>query len=376
MPAVPTSLTRLSTPRLVLDEGKLEHNLARMRDTLRRLGVRARPHVKTCKSIAIVQRMLDPAAPAVTVSTLVEAEACFAAGVRDVLYAVGIAPGKLDHVVDLRARGCDVTVLVDHEQAAAAVAAHAASIPVLIEVDSDGQRAGVRPDDPALLAVARALRPRAVLRGVMTHAGASYGCRTPGAITAMAEQERAAVVAAAERLRAAGFAAPVVSVGSTPTALFARELPGVTEVRAGVFVFMDLVMVGLGVCALDDVALTVLVTVIGHQRAKNVLVTDGGWMALSRDLGTQAHARDCRYGLVADAAGALLPDLLVADTNQEHGLVARADRGPIDWSRFPVGTTMRVLPVHACATAAQHDGYVVVRGGGDVVATWPRCRGW
>ena len=71
-----------------------------------------------------------------------------------------------------------------------------------------------------------------------------------------------------------------------PTASFAARLDGVTEVRAGVYVFMDLVMAGLGVCTLDDVALSVLVTVIGHQRAKDWLITDGGWMALSRDRGT------------------------------------------------------------------------------------------
>src|SRR3546814_15707219 len=84
----------------------------------------------------------------------------------------------------------------------------------------------------------------------------------------MAEQERAGAVHAAQRLRSAGFAAPVVSVGSTPTAHFARSLEGVTEVRAGVYVFFDLVMSGLGVCAESDIALSVLCSVIGHQKEK------------------------------------------------------------------------------------------------------------
>jgi D-serine deaminase-like pyridoxal phosphate-dependent protein len=84
----------------------------------------------------------------------------------------------------------------------------------------------------------------------------------------MAERERAAAVICAQTLRAAGLPAPVVSVGSTPTAHFARDLTGVTEVRAGVFVFFDLVRAGLGVCSTDDLALSVLATVIGHQRDK------------------------------------------------------------------------------------------------------------
>jgi D-serine deaminase-like pyridoxal phosphate-dependent protein len=348
-----------------------------MRSQLARLGVRARPHVKTCKALPLVARMVDAPNGPVTVSTLQEAERCFAAGHRDVLYAIGLAPNKLAHVRDLRARGCDLTVATDNVDCARAIAAQRAGIPVVLEIDSDGHRAGIRPDAEALLAAARALADGAVLRGVMTHAGASYDCRTPAALTAMAHQERDAVVTAATRLRAAGFATPIVSVGSTPTALFAHDLRGVTEVRAGVYVFMDLVMVGLGVCPIEDVALSVLCAVIGHQRDKNWLITDGGWMALSRDRGTAAFPLDQGYGAVGDVHGEPLPGLVVHGTNQEHGLVSRRGGGPLDFARFPVGTMLRVLPNHACATAAQHDRYHVVRGRGlaveDVV---PRFSGW
>jgi len=371
----PSSLTSLETPCLVLDHARMARNLARMRTQLQALGVRARPHVKTCKSLPIGERMRDPGG-GITVSTLAEAEQFFAAGVTDILYAVGIAPNKLDHVRDLRARGCDLTVVVDNVDAAAAVAARQAGTPALLEIDSDDHRAGIRPHDDALLATAAALARGGVVRGVMTHAGASYDCRSAAAITAMAEQERAAVVTAATRLRAAGHAAPIVSVGSTPTALFARDLRGVTEVRAGVYVFMDLVMVGLGVCPLDDVALSVLCSVIGHQRDKNWLLTDGGWMALSRDRGTAAFPVDQGYGVVCDVHGAPIPELVVHATNQEHGMLRRRDGGPLDLARFPVGTLLRVLPNHACATAAAHDRYHVVDGGMAITAIWPRGAGW
>jgi D-serine deaminase-like pyridoxal phosphate-dependent protein len=43
--------------------------------------------------------------------------------------------------------------------------------------------------------------------------------------------------------------------------------------------------------------------------------------------------------------------------------------------RFPIGTLLRVMPNHACATAAQYDAYQVVEGP-SVVATWPRFSGW
>jgi D-serine deaminase-like pyridoxal phosphate-dependent protein len=102
----------------------------------------------------------------------------------------------------------------------------------------------------------------------MTHAGSSYDLNTPQALEAMAEQERSLCVLAATRLRAASLPCPVVSVGSTPTALSATQLEGVTEVRAGVYVMFDLVMANVGVCSPDHIALSILTTVIGHQADK------------------------------------------------------------------------------------------------------------
>jgi D-serine deaminase-like pyridoxal phosphate-dependent protein len=215
------------------------------------------------------------------------------------------------------------------------------------------------------------------LRGVMTHAGASYNQGTVEGIRAMAAQERDAVVNSARMLRAAGLPCPVVSVGSTPTATYAEDLAGVTEVRAGVFVFFDLVMAGLNVCAVDDIAASVLASVVGHQRDKGWIIVDAGWMAMSRDRGTAKQKTDQGYGLVCDARGRPYPDLIMADANQEHGILAlRAGaRGPLP--ELPLGSLVRILPNHACATAAQHAAYQVVRGESDAIqAVWPRIGGW
>ena len=142
------------------------------------------------------------------------------------------------------------------------------------------------------------------------------------------------------------------------------------------FVFSDLVMAGLGVGSVDDVALSVLVSVIGHRDGPHRLLTDGGWMALSRDRGTADHEVDQHYGLVLDLDGRPCAELVVVGTNQEHGLVARRDGAPFDLSRYPIGTLLRVLPIHACATAAQHDRYHVVRQDRRIEAVWPRWSGW
>ena len=375
-------LDQLETPCLVLDTERLERNVARMRAHLSALGVSLRAHLKTAKSIDVARRVLRSLQDPITVSTLKEAEYFLAHGVRDILYAVAVTPNKLDHVTELRKRGAQLALILDNLDAARAVAAHARAaadrIPVLIEIDCDGYRSGIVPGDPVLIEVGRALADGGCeLRGVMTHAGASYNCTTVAAIKAMALQERDAAVTAANALRAAGLPCPVVSVGSTPTATYAEDLTGVTEVRAGVFVFFDLVMAGIGACRIDDIALSVLATVIGRQREKGWLITDAGWMAMSRDRGTARQPVDQGYGLVCDEAGAPIPDLIMTAANQEHGIVAHRSGEAAKTPPLPIGTRLRILPNHACATGAQHDRYHVVAGAGTVIAAiWERFSGW
>ena len=375
----PIGFDALPTPCLLLDEDRMMRNVTRLRGRLDRFGVALRPHMKTAKSVEVARRVL--AGPA-TVSTLKEAEVLAEAGVRDLIYAVGIAPAKLPRVSALRAQGIDLALVLDTVEQAEAVAAQALAtgdpIPVLIEVDCDGHRSGVRADDAArLTAIARALEPGAVLRGVLAHAGDSYGARGVAELERYAELERAGAVAAAIILRDGGAPCPVVSVGSTPTAHFARDLTGVTEVRAGVFMFFDLFMAGVGVCTLDDIALSVLATVIGHQVEKGWILVDAGWMALSRDRGTARQAVDQGYGVVCDADLRPYPDLIMTDANQEHGILALRPGSGADLPTLPIGSLVRILPNHACATGAQHERYHVVAGGRRAShATWPRFGGW
>lgn len=384
VPAQQKTLQTLETPCLVLDTERMHRNIRRLRERLATLGPNLRPHLKTAKSVEVARRVMTSDAGPATVSTLKEAEQFAAAGVRDLIYAVGIAPGsKLERVAALRAGGTELSIILDTVEQAQFVAEACRSsgdaIPVLIEIDCDGHRSGVRPEDSVtLLEIGRTLHQGgAELRGVLTHAGGSYAARGTAALERCAEEERAAAVKAAETLREAGLPCPVVSVGSTPTAHFARDLTGVTEVRAGVFVFFDLVMAGIGVCKLDDIALSVLATVIGHQPEKGWILVDAGWMALSRDRGTAKQDVDQGYGLVCEINGEPYGDLIVADANQEHGVLAMRVGAHSALPELPIGTRVRILPNHACATGAQHDRYHVVRTGSETIdAEWPRFGGW
>jgi D-serine deaminase-like pyridoxal phosphate-dependent protein len=375
------TLSTIDTPAAIISVERMKHNIARMQERANALGVRFRPHVKSSKCAEVVAAQRDAGATGITVSTLKEADQFFALGVTDILYAVGMAPHRLAHALDLRQRGCALQILTDSIEGAQAIAdfgreqGHA--FEVLIEVDTDGHRSGIKPTEAALLEVGRVLHKGGMrLTGVLTHAGSSYELHAPQAIAALAEQERAGCVLAAERLRADGLPCPVVSVGSTPTALEAASLAGVTELRAGVYVFFDLVMRNVGVCNEQDIALSVLTTVIGHQADKGWAIVDAGWMAMSRDLGTSKQQRDFGYGQVCSLDGAPIDSYLLSAANQEHGILSQEGTpGTNIVARFPTGARLRILPNHACATGAQFPEYHALADDGSL-QTWGRFYGW
>lgn len=381
-----TTLLDPETPFAVVDKARLDRNIARLRGHLASIGVPLRLHVKTCKSTDVAARVFPEGPGPITVSTLSEAEHFADAGYTDILYAVGIDPHKLPRVIRLIDRGIDLVVLLDSTDQANAVAAASRAtgtcIPALIEVDCDGHRGGVRPESTVLVEIGRVLESGgAELRGVLDHAGESYFIGTKSGQVEASEEERVTVATAADALRSAGLPCPVVSLGSTPTAHALVDVAGVTEVRAGNFVFFDLVMAGIGVCETDDLALSVVATVIGHRPDKGWILTDGGWMAMSRDRGTAAQQIDQGDGLVADLNGRLFPDLLMSAASQEHGILTMRAGTHEELPHLPIGTRVRVFPNHACATAAQHERYAVVTSAESIhplaiTAEWPRSNGW
>jgi len=369
-----TTLADLPTPCLILERSRLQRNLDRMAHAVARSGTVLRPHMKTAKS-ADVARLATAGQPGgITVSTLAEAAYFAARGFRDILYAVGIVPAKLDRAAALQGQGIDLKLVTDDADTAAAIAAHPAGLRALVEVDCGEHRAGMPVESDMLLAVGRALGPACA--GVMTHAGHSYGCGSIDAIADLAAHERDVALRAAARLRGIGLAAPIVSVGSTPTALHARDLAGVSETRPGVYMFQDLFQTQIGSGSLEDIVVTVLTSVTGRRPVDGQVIIDAGGLALSKDRSTAGAPRDDGFGLVLDQAGrASLGAAIVLRANQEHGMVG-ARNGALALDQLPVGTRLRIAPNHVCMTAAMYDRYHVVDGGPEVLAVWDRVNGW
>jgi len=369
----------LGTPAALVDVDVVERNASRMSEKASRLGVRLRPHVKTHKTIEVARLQVRGQFGGITVSTLAEAAFFAAGGFRDITYAVPIVSAKLATAAQLSLRLNLLSVLLDDPAVVDAVetcaSEHGIRLSVFLKVDCGGGRAGVDPerDDGVALAGRLAKSPHVDFRGILTHAGQSYRCRGKDEVRAVAARERDVMAAFAARLRDDGVPVGEVSIGSTPTLAVAEDLAGVTEVRPGNYVFFDAAQVAIGSCALEDVAFTVLVRVIGRYPRRRELLVDGGALALSKDPGPEHVDPECGFGIVLEASGAPIGHLRVVSLSQEHGVVRSArEFAP---GEFPIGSLLRVVPNHSCLAAALFDRYAVVRGA-DVVGEWRPVRGW
>lgn len=361
------SFDQLTTPAFLVDREVVRRNCDRMREKAARAGVIFRPHVKTHKTVEIARMQHGGAAGPVTVSTMAEAEFLADAGFDDITYAVPLAPAKIGRAGALAERIATLNVLVDSFETLSAIEdSHRAGGPVLdvfLKIDCGYHRAGVDPDNPRSVELAKRMdaSPAVRFRGLLTHAGHSYNARNGPEILAVAKQESDALT----RFRARVGLPLLRSVGSTPTASLSERFDA-DEIRPGNYVFYDAFQTAVGSCAPADVAVSVLTTVVGSYPERDTMIVDAGALALSKDAGPQHVDPGCGFGTVCDLALHPLP-LRLATLSQEHGLV----RGAC----LPVGTRLRIVPNHSCLTAAMFASYHVLSGRA-VVDEWKPVRGW
>ena len=367
------NLATISTPAFLVDRTIVEQNCARMRAKALAAGVAFRPHVKTHKTIEIGRLQHGGGVGPITVSTMTEAEFFANAGFRDITYAVPIAPEKLARAAALAARIERLNILIDSPATLRAVeefhAAHGVVFDVFLKVDCGYHRAGVDPDDPdsVRFAVAMARAPGLRFQGLLTHAGHSYHAQGMDEVNRIAAEEIASLTKFRALIAGEGLAGAIRSVGSTPTASVVGAFAGADEARPGNYVFFDAFQATLGSCSRDDVAVSVLATVVGSYPNRGEAIIDAGALALSKDLGPDQLDPNFGYGIVCDPALRPLPARLVA-LSQEHGRLSMTEP-------LPVGARVRIVPNHSCLTAAMYDRFHVIDGDA-VVDEWRPVRGW
>ena len=142
-------------------------------------------------------------------------------------------------------------------------------------------------------------------------------------------------------------------------------------------VFQDLFQAGIGACKIEEIALSVLTSIISKQPNRNRIIIDAAGLALSKDRSTQGREFDAGFGVVCGAnSGEQIEDLLVVDVSPELGLVTSASGRPINFDGFQIGQRLRILPNHACMTAAAHGKYYVFQEDTCNIEIWDRVNGW
>jgi D-serine deaminase-like pyridoxal phosphate-dependent protein len=335
------------TPVVTIDLDVMEANIRRLQAYMDEHGIANRPHIKTHKIPAIALAQVAAGARGITCQKLGEVEVMLDAGITDILITFNIlGVAKLERLRRLAGRpGARLSVVCDNgemtRQLSGAFADRSAPLPVLVECDTGMGRNGVQtPAEAAALARTIADLPGLRFEGLMTY---------PIAIDTRPFFE--AVLTMLER---AGLPAAVVSTGGTPVYRKAHEVPGVTEHRAGTYVFNDRATVQAGAATWDDCAMRVLTTVVSRPTVTRAII-DAGSKTLSSDLlGLTGHGRILEY-----------PDAVITKLNEEHGYVDLTACA----KRPEVGEVVTVIPNHTCVVTNLHEQLIGVRQGRAEV-TW------
>jgi D-serine deaminase-like pyridoxal phosphate-dependent protein len=347
----------VETPALLLYRDVMERNLQQMAERAGRLDVSLRPHIKTHKCLELGRRQQAHGAQGITVSTLSEARVFARAGFTDLTWAFPLDPTHLPHVQRIAQDGVTLRVILDDLDTAQGLTG--SGLHVWLKVDCGYHRAGVDPASRYALDVARALGAERGLTfdGILSHSGHAYRTRNKAEAAQIAEQERQVMTWFADLGRRDGLPVRAVSVGSTPAMVAVKDLTGVTEARPGNYIFYDRTMVLIGCCEPEDVAVSVLATVVSHQPGAAHFVVDAGALSLSKDLGPTHLGLEPTFGAVKNH-----PELTVASVSQEHGLIRAGAPAAIE-GKFKVGQQIEIIPNHSCLTEAHFDEYVVIEGG-------------
>ncbi|MDQ0063578.1 alanine racemase [Paenibacillus harenae] len=349
------AIDELETPCIVIENGKIDANIEAMAQAAARCGVALRPHAKTHKLPELALRQLAAGATGITVAKVSEAEVMAAGGMRDIFIAYSLVGAKkINRAIRLSLAGVRLIVGVDSLEGASrlseAALAQSTVLEVRLEIDTGLHRTGVSADAAIALAKQIAALGGIRLSGIFTYRGAMLAGASTLDLQAAGHEEGRLMSEAARLLRDAGIAIEDVSVGSTPTAIYAAEIEGVTEIRPGTYIYQDRIQAAFGVCSLEACAATVLATVVSRP-ADDLVIIDGGSKTFATDV-QPGHPPLYLQGF-AHVVGD--PEAVLARMNEEHGMISVHPS-----SAYRVGDRLRLVPNHICSTVNLHNAVYIV----------------
>lgn len=322
---------------------------------------RLRPHVKTHKTIQIVQMEIERGITRHKCATLAEAEMLVRAGVKDALVAYPVVGPNADRIAAMAQAYRDVrfSVLVDHPVSLmhlnAACRKANTKLDVMIDLDGGMGRTGIAMG-PAAIELYRAIHESSHLRvdGFQLYDG---NVEEPDPIKRqeIVDDHRERLIAFIKDVEGTGLAVPRIVVAGTGTfplwLKWADEEPRL-EASPGTFVFSDWNYH----CRFPDVqmlpAAIALTRVVSKPRAGR----------LTCDLGHKAVAAD---PIASKRVHFLnLSSWEFVRQSEEHLVVDTADA-----DLFEPGDLLYAIPYHICPTCALHRELLAVRDG-RVIDRW------
>jgi len=344
-------IDQLETPVAVVDLDRLEANIAGLQRYLDDHGIANRPHIKTHKIPEIAHMQINAGALGITCQKLGEAEVMAQAGIRDIFLPYNIlGQAKLERLMRL-ARRVRMSVTADSEVVVRGLSAAARraglTLPVLVECDTGMGRCGVQsPDEAAALARVVASSPGLHFGGLMTFPNSDQ-------VDSFMRQTKAL-------LASDGIPVERVSGGGTPCMWQVHTHPGITEHRAGTYVYGDRHIIDSGAMGVEDCSFRVITTVVSRPTSERGIL-DGGSKTFSSDLlGLEGHGLILEY-----------PQARFYALSEEHGYV---DFSPCR-RRPEIGERVAVIPNHVCPVTNLFNHIVGLRDD-RVEVVWPvACRG-
>ncbi|MGJ3354194.1 alanine racemase [Providencia sp. Je.9.19] len=325
------------TPYVALDLQQLEKNVRGMTNKLTLQGIEHWPHVKTHKSIELAKFEIECGAKGITCATLQEATVMAKGGINNILLAypmVGVE--KCQQFVQL-AKLANIRTIVDSLQGAEQLSNAATNenliIDIYIAIDYGAHREGIQLEDLESFALKIKKYTGLNIIGVFTYAGTIYQYTTEPEIRKAAKAEADLLLLCAQRLRAIGIDIQRTSGGSTLSSFYAEELKGITESRAGNFIFGDMNAIYAGIYTPKDCALTIRTSVVSIP-IKGYATVDAGTKTLTSDQSAEAG-----YGYIVEE-----PNIKLVKLNEEHGYL-RYDPETIE---LKIGDILNIIPNHSC----------------------------
>ena len=326
----------LETPAVLIELDQVEHNIQWMQDACNRLGVQFRPHIKTHKIPAIAQMQLDAGAVGVACQKTTEAAVFVEAGFKDIQIPYNVVGSAKTSRLAALARHATITVTADSVPVIDGLAAAAqqanVTINVMVEIVGPNERTGAAADQAVALAQHILAADGLHFAGVMIYPS------TPDV--------RPRLQAALQSLADHRIPVKTISGGGFGALGTADQMPELTELRIGTYVFADWRSVSSGWATLGQCAMTIRATVVSANDPARVIL-DSGSKTLAADSYDGLHGYIVEY-----------PDARLHRVNEEHGFV---DMTAYD-SVPAVGDVVHVIPIHTCVVTNLHDKIYGVRG--------------